>query len=226
MAEIRLMLVDDHTLFREGTRMLLETREGCQVVAEAGSGGEAIERVRLHKPDVIAMDIAMEGMDGLEATIAIKRENPDAKIIAVTMHGEDEVFYRALRAGVSGYVLQDAASEELVEAVQVGAKGGYYITPQMTRRLVNQFLKVSPSADGGYDYSELTERELEVLRMIGEGMTNREIAEDLNLTVRTVQTHRTHIMQKLDLHNRAELMRGAVHLSLSGDQGGSPEGAA
>ena len=219
------MLVDDHTLFREGTRMLMETREGCKVVAEAGSGVEAIEQVRLHKPDVIAMDIATEGMDGLDATIAIKKENPDAKIIALTMHGEDEVFYRALRAGVSGYVPKESAAEELVAAVVV-AKGGYYITPQMTRRLVTQFLKVSPSADAGYNYSELTERELEVLRMIGEGMTNREIAENLNLTVRTVQTHRTHTMQKLDLHNRAELMRGAVHLSLSGDPGANRDGEA
>ncbi|MDP6349234.1 MAG: response regulator transcription factor [Chloroflexota bacterium] len=223
--EIRLMLVDDHTLFREGTRMLMETREGCKVVAEAGSGGEAIEQVRLHKPDVIAMDIAMEGMDGLDATIAIKKENSDAKIIALTMHGEDEVFYRTLRAGVSSYVPKESPAEELVETVVV-AKGGYYITPQMTRRLVTQFLKVSPSADAGYNYSDLTERELEVLRMIGEGMTNREIAENLNLTVRTVQTHRTHIMQKLDLHNRAELMRGAVHLSLSGDPGANRDGEA
>lgn len=214
MAEIRLLLVDDHTLFREGTRMLIETHSDCRVVAEAGSGAEAIEQVRLHRPDVIAMDIAMGKMDGIEATIAIKREFPKAKIIAVTMHGEDEVFHRALRAGVSGYVLKESASEELVAAVEVVARGGYYITPQLTKQLVNQFLRVSPSPDDGYDYSALTDRELEVLRMIGEGMTNREIAEEINLTVRTVQTHRTHIMQKLDLHSRAELMRSAVHLSL------------
>lgn len=215
MAEIRLLLVDDHTLFREGTRMLLETQSEYRVVAEASTGAEAIEQVRLHRPDVIAMDIAMGGMDGIEATVAIKREFPEAKIIVVTMHGEDEIFYEALRAGVSGYVLKEAASEELVAAVGVVAKGGYYITPELTKRLVGRFLKLSPSPEDGYDYSGLTQRELEVLRMIGEGMTNREIAEELSLTVRTVQTHRTHIMQKLDLHSRAELMRSAVHLDLA-----------
>ena len=216
MAQIRLLLVDDHTLFREGTRMLLETQREYRVVAEASTGAEAIEQVRLHRPDVIAMDIAMDGMSGIEATAAIKREFPEAKIIAVTMHGEDEIFYEALRAGVSGYVLKEAASEELVKAVRVVARGGYYITPELTKRLVGRFLRMSPSSEGGYDYAELTERELEVLKMIGDGMTNREIAEELNLTVRTVQTHRTHIMQKLDLRNRAELMRSAVHLNLAG----------
>ncbi len=216
MAEIRLLLVDDHTLFREGTRMLLETQSGYKVVAEASTGADAIEQVRLHRPDVIAMDIAMDGMSGIEATVAIKREFPEAKIIVVTMHGEDEIFYEALRAGASGYVLKEAVSEELVAAMGVVAKGGYYITPELTKRLVGRFLKLSPSPEDGYDYSGLTERELEVLRMIGDGMTNREIAEDLNLTVRTVQTHRTHIMQKLDLHSRAELMRSAVHLNLAG----------
>ena len=216
MAEIRLLLVDDHTLFREGTRMLLETQSEYRVVAEASTGAEAIEQVRLHRPDVIAMSIAMDGMSGIEATVAIKREFPEAKNIVVTMHGEDEIFHEALRAGVSGYVLKEAASEELVAAVGVVAKGGYYITPELTKRLVGRFLKLSPSPEDGYDYSALTERELEVLRMIGEGMTNREIAEELHLTVRTVQTHRTHIMQKLDLHSRAELMRSAVHLNLAG----------
>ena len=111
MAEIRLLLVDDHTLFREGTRMLLETQSEYRVVAEASTGAEAIEQVRLHRPDVIAMSIAMDGMSGIEATVAIKREFPEAKIIVVTMHGEDEIFHEALRAGVSGYVLKEAASE-------------------------------------------------------------------------------------------------------------------
>ena len=213
MAALRLMLVDDHTLFRKGTRMLLESQAGYQVVAEASDGREALEQARRYAPDVVAMDIAMGGMDGIEATRAICSELPNVKVLALTMHGEEEFFYRALEAGAAGYLLKESAPEELVTAVRAVAEGGFYITPPLAKRLVQQYLRRTPGSEQDYAYSELTDRELEVLRLIGEGMTNREIAEQLRLTVRTVQTHRTHIMQKLNLGSRAELMRCAVHLS-------------
>ena len=222
MAEIRLMLVDDHTLFRKGARALLETQPGCRVVAEASDGSDVLEQARRYTPDVIAMDIAMQGMDGIEATRVISRELPGTKVLILTMHGEDDMFYRALEAGASGYVLKESAPEELVTAVRAVAGGGYYITPSLTKRLVQRFLR-SAASEEEYDYSGLSDRELEVLSLIGEGLTSREIAKELDLTVRTVQTHRTHIVQKLNLSSRADLMRSAIHFSFTADAVGDDE---
>lgn len=217
--KVRVLMADDHTMFREGVRLLLETRGGFEVVGEAATGKEAVELARSLRPDVIVMDIGMPGMNGLDATRLIQADNPSSRVLILTMHDTDEYFFSALDAGASGYVLKEAASNDLVNAIESVSRGGMFLYPSLATKLVEEYLRRVGSGEERSSYDALTPRERQVLQLIGDGRTNQEIAEKLGLSVHTVQTHRVHIMNKLGLHNRAQLVSYAARLGLLSDSG-------
>ncbi len=219
--KIRVLVADDHAVFREGVRLLLETRGEFEVVGEAATGEEAVGLARSLRPDIVLMDIGMPGMSGLEATGLIRGENSESRVLILTMHGTDEYFFRALEAGASGYVLKEAASSDLVKAIESVHRGGTFLYPSLAARLVEEYLRRVRSGEERSSYEALTAREREVLQLIGEGSTNQEIAERLDLSAHTIQTHRIHIMNKLGLHNRAQLVSYAVRLGLVGGSDGA-----
>jgi two-component system response regulator NreC len=212
MEKIRVLLADDHTLFREGVKLLLETTGEVQVVGQAADGNEALELARSLKPDVAIMDITMPELNGLEATRLIRQELPGVQVLILTMHGGDDYFFKSLQAGASGYVLKEAAGMDLQVAIKAVQQGGMFIYPSIAKRLVKDFMERAVGGEERASYETLTIREKDTLALVGEGLTNQEIAERLSLTVNTVQTHRTHIMDKLNFHSRAELMKYAIRL--------------
>ena len=214
--KVRVLMADDHAMFREGIRLLLETRGGFEVVGEAATGKEAVALARSLRPDVVVMDIGMPGMNGLDATRLIQADNPGSRVLILTMHDTDEYFFSALDAGASGYVLKEAASNDLVNAIESVHRGGMFLYPSLATKLVEEYLRRVGSGEERSSYEALTPRERQVLQLIGEGCTNQEIAEKLGLSVHTVQTHRVNIMNKLGLHNRAQLVSYAARLGLLG----------
>jgi two-component system response regulator NreC len=214
LKKIRLLIADDHTLVRQGVRSLLETQDDIEVVAEASGGHEAIAKAAEFRPDVILMDLAMPDLNGMEATRRIRSEHHEIQVVALTMHGTDDYLFRVLEAGASGYVLKEADAAELTAAIRAVHAGGAFIYPSLAKRLVEQFLQRVGSGEERSSYDNLTPREKEILDFIGEGLTNEEIADRLSLSVHTVQTHRSNIMEKLGLHNRAQLVTYAVRVGL------------
>jgi two-component system response regulator NreC len=214
LEKIRLLLVDDHTLVRQGIRSLLEVQDDFEVVAEASGGQEAVAMATELSPDVILMDLAMPDMNGMEATRQIKTDHPEIQVLALSMHGTDDYLFRVLESGASGYVLKEADGAELTTAVRAVHAGGAFIYPSLTKKLIEQFLRRVSSGEERSSYDTLTAREKEILRFIGDGLTNEEIADRLSLSVHTVQTHRSNIMEKLGLHNRAQLVTYAARVGL------------
>ncbi len=214
---IRLLLVDDHTLVRQGLRSLLETQGDIEVIAEASGGHEAVARADEFLPDVVLMDLAMPDLNGMEATRLIKERHPEIQVLALSMHGTDAYLFQVLESGASGYVLKEADVAELTGAIRAVHAGGAYIYPTLAKRLIEQFLLRAGSGEERSSYDSLTQREKEILTLLGKGLTNDEIADRLSLSVHTVQTHRSNIMEKLGLHNRAQLVTyaarvGFIHL--------------
>jgi two-component system response regulator NreC len=201
-----IVLADDHTVMRKALRMLLDAEPGFEVVAEAGDADATVRYVRGHKPTVLILDLNMPGRSSLEAIPEIHEASPDTEIVILTMQNEPAFARRALQAGVRGYVLKEAADSELVQAVRSAAAGDTYLQPTLGARLAAG----TDSRDGG----ELSEREREVLRLIALGHTNAEVAEQLYISIRTVESHRAHIQQKLGLSTRAELVRYALEHGL------------
>jgi two-component system response regulator NreC len=214
MEKIRVLIADDHTLVRDGLRALLQGEGGFEVIAEASNGHEAIERALEMRPDVILMDIGMPGLDGLEATRRIVKASPGSRVLVLTVHDTEDYFFRVLEAGAQGFLVKDAASTELIAAVRAVHQGGMFLHPPLAKRLVEDYLGRVSSGEERSTYEELTPREREILKLIGEGNTNQEIADQLSLSINTVQTHRSRIMEKLNLHSRAQLMKYAVRMGL------------
>jgi two-component system response regulator NreC len=208
--ETQILIVDDHAVVRSGLRLLLDAQEDLKVVGEAGDLRNAVFEARALKPDVILMDVVMPGASGIEATTAVLKEAPEAKVLVLSMQDDPRYVREAFSAGASGYVLKEGADAELVEAVREVAAGGRYVHPELGARLVSAEADELARADA----DPLSEREREVLRLLALGHTNQEIAKMLYLSVRTVETHRAHIMQKLRLETRAELVRHAIDQGL------------
>ncbi len=204
---IRILIADDHTIFRSGLRLLLSSEPAFEVIAEAEDGAQAIDLANQLKPDVILMDIGMPGINGYEATRRIKKSNPKVNVLVLTMHRSEEYFFKMLDAGASGYVLKGAETEELIRAVCTVARGDAFLYPSMARSLVDRYLKTQ-SGESMYQ-QRLTSREVEILQMIADGYSNKDIAEELVISPSTVHTHRTNIMQKLGLNKRHELVQYA-----------------
>lgn len=215
MAKIEVLLVDDHAVLRAGLRMLLDAQPDMSVVGEAANGEEALEKVMKLQPDIVLMDITMAGMGGLLATQEIKKKCPEVKVLVLTMHDDEGYLRQFLQAGASGYVLKKAADTELTAAIRAVQQDDVYIYPSMARVIVDGYLhKGSQPVEGSDAYERLTRREQEVLRFIAQGHTNQETAERLFVSVKTIETHRAHIMEKLKLRNRAELVRYAIEKGL------------
>jgi len=206
-SETTIVLADDHTVMRSALRMLLDAEPGFEVVAEAGDAETAIRYVRGHKPAVLILDLNMPGRSSLEAVPDIQEASPSTEIVVLTMQNEPAFARRALQAGVRGYVLKEAADAELVQAVRSAAAGDTYLQPALGARL-------AAGAEGRGEADELSERERDVLRLIALGHTNAEVAEQLFISIRTVESHRAHIQQKLRLSSRAELVRYALERGL------------
>lgn len=210
MTRIKVLIADDHALFREGIRALLAQYDDLEVVGEAADGREAIAEVKARHPEIVLMDIAMPGLGGLEATLELKKQAPDVKILILTQHDNREYLSRFLRAGVSGYVLKRAAGTELVAAIRAVHQGGTFLHPEVAPAVIEGYLgRTTPSAEDD-PYESLTDREKQVLKLVAEGKTNKEIADILDISVKTAMGHRANLMQKLGMHNRAELVKFAL----------------
>jgi two-component system response regulator NreC len=207
--KIRILIADDHTLFRDGICALLEDEQDMVIVGEADDGREAVRLAGQLKPHVILMDIAMPSLNGLEATRQIKREHPEINVLVLTMYDHEEYFREMLEIGASGYLVKRVAATELVSAIRAVHNGEAVLSPAITRLLLEDYLSRDTRKEGD-DPNALSPREREVLQLIAEGKTSREIAEILNLSVKTVQSHRTSLMQKLDLHDRGDLIKYAI----------------
>ena len=216
MEPITLLLADDHDVVRSGLRVLLHSFPDFAVVGEAPDGEEAVRLAAARKPDVILMDISMPRLDGIEATARIIRQNPDACVVILSVHEDEEYVERILKAGARGYVLKNAGRKEIAHAIRSALSGERFFSPGISRLIVDGFIKRSattPQPEHQND-QRLTKRETEVLGYIARGLTNKQIAEKLYLSFRTVNTHRTNIMQKLDIHDTAGLVRYAISLGL------------
>ena len=204
---LRILIADDHGVVRSGLKLLLDRQSDIEVVAEAEDGIEALEKVVAEKPDVAILDVAMPRMTGLQATHEIKKQAPDTQVLILSMHDDERYLYEALRAGASGYVLKRAAGEDLLDAVRAAARGEPFLTPEAQQTLIRDFL-----ARG--EQPELTPREQEVVKLIAEAHTNKEIAGILHLSEKTVESHRANVLQKLGMRDRVELVRYAIRHGL------------
>jgi DNA-binding NarL/FixJ family response regulator len=210
MAKIRVLLADDHMVVRLGLSALIDAEPDMQVMGEANNGLEAIELARQLRPDVIVMDISMPQMDGLEATRRVRAEMPDVHILILTVHAQERYLFPVLKAGAAGYVLKSTVDTELLDAIRTVAKGGAFLYPSATRMLLEDYLgqlRHGPEQDA---YESLSGREREVLKFIALGHTAKEVAETLGLSAKTVETYRMRIMEKLNLNNRADLVKYAL----------------
>jgi DNA-binding NarL/FixJ family response regulator len=219
MKPTHVLLVEDHTLVRAGIRALLQNLAGIEVVAEASDGREALRLIKTYQPDVVLMDIAMAGLNGLEATARVTKEFPPVRVIILSMHSNEEYVAQALRAGAAGYLLKDAVAAELELAVTAVARGETYLSPAVSKHVIADYLRRAGGgeAGGGSELppsDPLTPRQREILQLIAEGRSTKEIASTLHLSVKTVETHRTQLMARLDIHDVAGLVRYAIRIGL------------
>jgi two-component system response regulator NreC len=207
---IRLLLVDDHAVVRSGLRMLLESEADIEIVGEAGTAREALDAVTNLTPDVVLMDIGLPDLSGIDAAREIKRLRPETAIVALTIHEDEEYFFKMLEAGASGYVPKRAAPEELLTAIHAAAEGEVYLYPSLAKLLVKDYLSQDQQSKAGSTLDGLTSREQEVLAYLAEGANSAQIAEALEISPKTVARHRENIMRKLNLHSRTELVKYAI----------------
>jgi two-component system response regulator NreC len=214
MAKIRILLTEDHSLVRAGIRALVVGQPDMEVVGEASSGEEATEKVRELGPDVVVMDLAMPGIGGLAATRQIKAEFPAVQILILTMLEDERYFFEAIRAGASGFMLKGVLPAEFLSALRTVALGQVYLYPSLARKLVDEYLSQAGAEQGRMAADGLTEREQQIIVLISEGRTGKEMAKTLGISPHTVERHRQNLMTKLDLHSRAELIEYAIRKGL------------
>jgi DNA-binding NarL/FixJ family response regulator len=210
MSHLRILLADDHTVVRQGLRKVLEEQPDWEVVAEAGDGREAIRQAEHLKPDVAILDVAMPLLNGIEATRQITKRLPHVRVLILTMHADEAYVTQILKAGASGYLLKDSADVDLVQAVAEVARGKSFFSPSIARLMLDEYVRPRGEREVTDRYEALSTREREIFQLIAEGKTNKEIAALLSVSPSTVETHRAHIMEKLDLHSAAEIVLYAV----------------
>jgi len=210
-----IVIAEDHTLLREGLKSLLQSLPNVQVVGEASDGQMAVDICERCKPDMVIMDLSMPRMDGLKATRAIKRRNPHVRVLVLTVHGANEYVYSALAAGADGYMFKDATNEEFSLAIQSVLGGKSYLSPGIAADVVRGYLAGGATQDSVNEWAQLTAREQEIFQLVSEGYKNREIADMLVVSVKTVEKHRSNLMQKLGLHSAAELRALALERGMS-----------
>lgn len=214
---IRILIADDHGVLRAGLRSLLSAESDLEVVDEAANGDEALKLARQIQPDVILLDISMPGPGGIEVTRRIKQTVPKARVLILTVHEDEGLLQEAIQAGASGYIIKRAVESELIDAIRAVWRGDLYVHPAMTRALLKEVApSPPPSSNKDAPVETLTPREIEVLRLIAQGYTNRQMADMLSISIRTVESHRSNLMGKLDMHSRVELVRYARENKLIG----------
>jgi two-component system response regulator NreC len=209
---IRILICDDHVLFAEGIKAILRTEQGIEVVGEVRDGRQAVEKVKELRPDVVLMDVSMPDLSGFEATRRVHEADPSVKVLMLTMHDEEELVARCLEAGAAGYIIKDAPATQLIYAIETVMKGERYLSPVVLKKVVAGYVKNSKRPQTSYD--RLSAREREILKLLAEGLTVKEIATRLNLSVKTVDVHKYNLMRKIDVHDRAELIRYAIQKRL------------
>lgn len=207
---VRILLVDDHTLMRQGLRYILESQPDFDIVAESSSGIEAVEAARLHKPDVAIVDVAMKELNGIEATSQILKHSPNTAVLILSMYSDERYVLRAVKAGARGYLLKNSAGDELIQAIHTVQRGMAFFSPAVAQVFQDGFARLRETGGINDRFELLTDRERQVYQLLAEGNSNKEIANRLNLSLHTVETHRWRIMEKLDLHSTAELVLSAV----------------
>jgi two-component system response regulator NreC len=207
---VRILLADDHTLMRQGLRHILEEQPDFDVVAEASSGIEAVEAARQHKPDVAVVDVAMKELNGIEATAQILKHSPHTAVLILSMYSDERYVLRAVKAGARGYLLKNSAGDELIHAIYAVQKGMAFFSPAVAQIFQNGFARLKDVGGVNDRFELLTDRERQVYQLLAEGNSNKEIANRLNLSLHTVETHRWRIMEKMDLHSTADLVLSAV----------------
>jgi len=209
MPKIRCLLVDDHTLFRQGVRRLLESESDFEVVGEAPDAGDAVEKARDLRPDVVLMDIGMPGMSSFEAARQMRKARPETRIVFLSMYDDEDYLAECVELGASGYVLKDSPVEQLLTAIREANRGGSFLSPRLVTRLVDGFRLQGRGADRER-FGRLTNREREVLKLLAEGKSVKEIAGSFELSVKTVEAHKFNLMRKLNIHNKAQLVQYAI----------------
>ena len=215
MEKISVLLAEDHTLVRKGLRALLEDHTEIEVIAEADEGRQAVRMVEQTRPDVVLMDFSMPGLNGLEATRQIKQRLPEIKVLVLTRHKNQEYIDRVLEAGASGYIIKKSAPEELVLAIQAVHRGDSYLDPAISQSIINGYLD-KPKAEPEDHYHKLTPRQREVLQLIAEGHSTKQIAAMLNISINTVENHRANLMKNLGVHSTTELTQYAIRAGITG----------
>ena len=210
MAKIRVMLTDDHTLFRQGIRTLLAAEPDMEVVGEAGNAFNEVTSAHLLRPDVVLMDIGMNGMSSFEATRQIRKERPETKVMFLSMYDDEDYLAECVEIGASGYILKDSPSEQLITGIREIHRGGSYLSPRLLTRLVDGFRGQGRGVARQPRFGTLTKREREILKMLAEGKSVKEIATGFDLSVKTVEAHKFNLMRKLDIHNKAQLVQYAI----------------
>lgn len=207
---LRILLADDHGVVRKGLRFVIERQPGMEVVGEAADGREAVRIAQELNPNIVVMDIAMPMLNGIEATAQIVKHDPGIGVIILSMHSDEDYLLSALNAGAKGYLLKDSADADLVRAIQAVSKGTPFFSPEIAKTMLEDYMRFLQQRNLQDSYDLLTDREREVLQLLAEGKSNKEVATILNISIYTVDTHRTHLMQKLNLHNTAEIVLYAV----------------
>lgn len=210
MAKMRILLADDHTLLRHGLRKILQERPEWEVVAEAGDGREAVRQALALQPNIAILDIGMPLLNGIEATSQMVRRQPDLRVLILSMHAEEAYIIQALNAGAKGYLLKDSADTELIRAVAAVAAGKSFFSPVVAKVMLDDYVRYLAKKGITDRFDSLSEREREIFQLIAEGHSNKEMAELLSVSPATIETHRAHILQKLDVHNTAEIVLYAV----------------
>src|SRR2546421_6405907 len=216
MSKLRILLADDHALIREGLKALINAQADMEVVGEAGDGLAAYKAAKELQPDLIVMDVSMPEMNGAKATERLKQELPETKVLALTVHEDNGYLRQLMKAGASGYVLKRAAAEDLIHAIRAIAGGGVYIDPAMMSKVMGGSTR-KRSLNDALNNNTLSERETEVLRLIALGYSNKEIAAQLEISIKTVETYKSRLMEKLDLHSRVDIVRYALQQGLMQD---------
>lgn len=210
MGRVRILLADDHTIVRQGLRKVLEERPEWEVVAEAGDGREAVRLAELHRPDIAIVDVAMPLLNGVEVTRQIAKRVPNTRVLVLSMHADEAYVIQILQAGATGYLLKDSADVDLLKAVEEAVSGRSFFSPAIARVMLDDYRRQLTDKGVSDRYEILSDREREIFQLIAEAKTNKEIAALLNVSPSTVETHRAHIMEKLDLHSAAEIVLYAV----------------
>ena len=223
MKSVKVIIADDHTLIRAGIKQLLQNIRGVEVIAEASNGREAIQLIKELLPDLVLLDVAMSELNGLEVTQQINKENISVSIIILSMYANEEYVIQALKAGASGYLLKDAAPTELELAINAVIKGEIYLSPSISKNLVSDYLRrindgFSDEKDQENIFARLTSRQREILQLIAEGNSTKEIANKLNISIKTIETHRSQIMKRLDIHDIPGLVKYAIRAGIISQQ--------